>query len=66
MLCATWLALPSILNTENQRSLKFGILLVGLLILVAMRPRLLVLAMVVGAVAWAINFGLKRLSTNIK
>lgn len=62
MLCATWLAFPSLLKTESQRSLKFGMLLVGMLFLVAMRPRILIVAMVVGVVAWGVNWGLKEIA----
>ena len=62
MLAATWLALPNLVKPENQPSMQIlgGFLL--LVVLVAIRPKIFIAVLVIGAIAFALNSVMKRMA----
>ena len=62
MLGATWLAMPSLVKPEHQKSLYAVAIFFGLVLLVAARPKIFVAVVLIGAVAMVINWALKRVA----
>ena len=62
MLAAVWLAYPKLIRKDSQNAVTTVVVLLGVLVLFAARPRVAVGACVIGAVALAINWALKRFS----
>ena len=65
MLAATWLAFPVIKTPEGKQSLFVTLALLGLVVLVAARPRLFIAGLIGLVVVTLANWVLKKLSSSL-